>query len=102
MNFEATVHDDASLVKLSGDIDLACAAALSILEKELAHQDNIVIDVACLKNVDSTFLRFLSRLKQRITKEGPTSVALVGVSPKLRRLFRVTGLAHMFALSPAA
>ena len=94
------VYENASAIELSGDADLASSGALSILETQLQGRENIVFDVTGLESVDSTFLRFLVRLKQHAAKEELATVELVGVKPNLRRILEVTGLARMFSLQP--
>ena len=80
------------MITVSGDVDLASAGALSLLERELHGQENIVFDVAGLEFFDSTFLRFLVRLKTHAAKEQSGTVELVGVKPHLRRILAITGL----------
>ena len=94
------VHENASVVTLSGDIDLASAGALSLLEKKLDGRENIIFDVAGLEHFDTTFLRFLVRLRKHVAQEQSGTVELVGVKPQLQRILEITGLARTFA--PAA
>jgi anti-anti-sigma factor len=94
------VHENASVVTLSGDIDLASAGALSLLEKRLDGRENIVFDVAGLDHFDATFLRFLVRLRNHVAKERSAAVEIVGVKPNLRRILEITGLVRMFSLQP--
>ena len=98
MTYETSFSKDMSLVTLAGDVDFTSADALSVLEKTLVDRENIVVDVEGLKYVDSSFLRFLIRVKEHADKEEPTTVELVGVKPKLRRALEVTGLSSMFEL----
>src|ERR1700758_1109946 len=91
------VYENESAIELSGDIDSA-----SPLEKKLNGRENIVFDVAGVEHVDTTFLRFLVRLKEHAAKEHCATAELVGVTPKLHRILEVTGLARMFPLPPRA
>ncbi len=100
MTYEANIDTKVSLVKLSGDIDIASAGTLLRLEKRLAGRENIVFDVADLDFVDATFLGFLMRLKERASKERSTNIELLGAKPNLRRILQVTGLNHVFHLWP--
>ena len=100
MTYEAKDTEQMSLVKLSGDIDIASAGTLFRLEKKLAGRDNIVFDVAELEYVDATFLGFLMRLKQHGHLNESTTIELVGAKSNLRRILEVTGLKNVFAVWP--
>jgi anti-sigma B factor antagonist len=88
-------------VTLSGDIDTASGPELSRLEKRLAEPDAIVIDVSKVDYVDTTFIRFLVNLKHHTNKVDKSSIKIVGVSPRLRRIFEVTGLMRQFDIECA-
>jgi anti-anti-sigma factor len=96
------VHDNASVITLSGDIDLTSADALSRLEKQVHGRERIVIDVAGVEHIDTTFLRFLVRLKTHSVREPFAAIELVGVKPRLRRILEITGLARMCSLPAPA
>lgn len=100
MGNEMNVQEHASVIALSGDIDLAAARTLCELEKKLVLRDKIVFDVAGLKHIDSTFLRFLVGLKEHAARNRSTPVELVGATPRLRRILHITGLARAFVFSP--
>ena len=89
-----TIEEGTAAIAVSGDVDLASAYELSQLEKKLFGQETIVLDVADLEHVDSTFLRFLVKLQAHRT----TTLKLVGVKPRLRRILEVTGLSRAFVL----
>ncbi len=91
-----TVQEHELLVELSGDVDLSSAGRLLQMEKELRDRENIVFDVAGLEHVDSTFLRFLVNLKDHAARAQTATVQLVGVTPRLRRILEITGLARSF------
>jgi anti-sigma B factor antagonist len=93
---EMNVQEHASVITLSGDIDLAAAGALAELEKKLVVRDRIVFDVAGLKHIDSTFLRFLVGLKEHVARDRSATIELIGVTPRLRRILHITGLAPTF------
>lgn len=90
------IQEQAPVITLSGDIDLASAGALSLLKRKLQGRENIIFDVAGLKHVDSTFLRFLVELKRHAARERSATVELVGVTPRLRRILEITGLSRAF------
>jgi anti-anti-sigma factor len=60
--------------------------------------NRIVVDVAGLKQVDSTFLRFLVKLKEHARDQSAT-LELCGATPRLRRILRVTGLERAFVFT---
>ena len=82
----------SDVVNITGNADLTSAPALAELEKHLRKRSNIVLDVAKLEYADTTFLRFLIRLRMRPRDRGPVKVRLVGVRPNLRRILEITGL----------
>jgi anti-anti-sigma factor len=59
------------------------------------HSSVIVFDVAGLKHIDSTFLRFLVSLKEHARDQSAT-LELCGATPRLRRVLHITGLAREF------
>ncbi len=83
-------------VTMSGDIDITQASELSRLEKRLLEPEAVVIDVSKVDYVDTTFLRFLVNLKHHTNKINKSSIKIVGVGPRLRRIFEVTGLMRQF------
>jgi anti-anti-sigma factor len=93
------VQEHATVTALSGDIDVASAGALAQLEKKLAFRDKIVFDVTGLRHFDSTFLRFLVRLKEHVARDRAATIELVGVTPRLRRILHITGLARAFVFA---
>jgi anti-anti-sigma factor len=63
------------------------------------HEDRIVFDVAGLKHIDATFLRFLVTLKEHAARDRSATVELIGATPRLRRVLQITGLARAFVLT---
>jgi anti-anti-sigma factor len=59
------------------------------------------MDVADLEYADTSFLRFLLRLKKHENKANPNAIRLVRVNRRLRRLLEITGLSRVFAYSTA-
>jgi anti-anti-sigma factor len=80
-------------VRVAGTADLASAAALADLEANLRDYTFVALDVAELECADTTFLRFLLRLRSAPDRQ----VKLVRVSRRLQRLLDVTGLSALFA-----
>jgi anti-sigma B factor antagonist len=96
---EWNVEQKGSLVRLAGELDIACAPCLATLEESLRDQESVVFDVSGLDYVDATFLSFLIRLAKRINRVDP-AIELIGAKPNLLRLLEVTGLSRRFVLSP--
>lgn len=91
-------QEQPRVVHISGDVDWVRATELAQLEKELADSSNVVLDVGDVKYVDTTFLRFLLRLRTHANKSTRDSVRLIRATRRLRRLLEVTGLTRTFAL----
>lgn len=92
------LQDEPRVVHIKGDIDLVRAPELEKLANELASSSNVVLDVGDVQYVDTTFLRFLLRLRAQENKTSRESIRLVGATRRLRRLLDVTGLTRSFAL----
>lgn len=86
------------IIPLSGDIDLRRLPELTRLEKQLSDRDVVVINVSDVTHVDTTFLRFLRRLKNQPNKRDRSSIKLVGLSHKFRRLMELTGFSKIFEI----
>jgi anti-anti-sigma factor len=96
---ELTASDE---VFIAGSADLTSAPALEQLEKQLRNRHNVVINVAKLEFADTTFLRFLVRLRSRAReKRRPTMVKLVGVGKHFERVLQITGLSKVFSYETA-
>jgi anti-anti-sigma factor len=83
-------------VCITGSADFTSAPALEQLEKHLRIRSHIVLNVAKLEFVDTTFLRFLIRLRAPASGRHPATVKLVGVGEPLQRALQVTGLRTLF------
>jgi anti-anti-sigma factor len=73
-------------------------ASLIVFLGDIVDRERIVFDVAGLKHIDSTFLRFLVGLRDHVARDRSATVELVGVTPRLHRILRITGLARAFVL----
>ncbi len=83
-------------VAISGDVDLTSAPALAELERALVPASSVVLDVADMEYADTSFLRFLLRLKEHENKTERAAITLVRVSRRLRRVLEITGLHRLF------
>ncbi len=96
MMSNSTISPVEPIVKLSGDIDITCGPELSRLAKRLVDSDAIIIDVSDVDYVDTTFLRFLLRLRRYATKTDRAAIKVVGVKQRLKRIFEITGFMRLF------
>jgi len=96
MKCETDFSATPCVLTIHGDVDVTCMPALAELEKTLAPPCAVVVDVADLRYADTSFLRFLLRLKKHQNKSKPGAIRLVRVNRRLRRLLEITGLARVF------
>lgn len=97
MKCETDLAASPCMVRLGGDVDMACVPALTQLEEQLSSRSAVIVDLAELRYADTNFLRFLIRLKRHENKSDTQAVRLVRVSRRLRRLLDITGLRPMFS-----
>jgi anti-anti-sigma factor len=83
-------------VCIAGAADLTFAQALEQLEKQLHNRTNIILNVAKLEFADTTFLRFLLRVRAKARERQPSTVTLVDVSKHLLRVLEIAGLSNLF------
>jgi len=89
-------HGDGSVT-----VSLAGSATFQYMDKitaafrdAIAKQKRIMIDFSNTRAVDARFLGFLLMVGKRL-KDGGMSPVLTGLSPGLRRVFRLSGLAFL-------
>lgn len=87
-------------ITLSGEIDIAAVEELAdgvLAEVDAAGADLLIVDVHGVTFIDSTGLGMLNALrKHQQAHDG--SVALVGASPMLVKLLRITGMDKVMPL----
>jgi len=98
MQITVDAHEQPRVIHISGDVDFNRAPELAQIEQELQDSSNVILDVGDVKYVDTTFLRFLLRLRTHSNKSTRESVRLMRATRRLRRLLDVTGLTRTFAL----
>jgi anti-anti-sigma factor len=82
-----------AVVRLSGDQDFGARDELRAKLDGLQEADIAIIDLSAVRYADSTFMNGVANLYKRLLSRGtPFSIRLVGVSPQLRRIFRLTQL----------
>jgi anti-sigma B factor antagonist len=94
-NVSVEGRGDATVLTLSGELDLAASPAL---ERELGHvlagpPAPLVVDLRQLEFIDSTGLSVLVRAHQRAEEQGRRFV-LAGASAQVQRLLHLTGIAE--------
>ena len=87
----------AVVVSVSGDVDVASSPILrDALDRPLAAQaSHIVVDLAGLTFIDSTGLGVLVGA-MKVARRYGASLRLVCTSPKILRVFDITGLTSVF------
>ncbi|WP_436762982.1 STAS domain-containing protein [Streptosporangium sp. V21-05] len=93
---------DTLIVTLGGELDYTNTTplhhqVLGLLEGDYRH---LVLDVGGLTFCDSTGIRIFLALRTLITDRGGL-IVLSDLSPQLRRVFEMTGLAQHFTLRPS-
>lgn len=86
----------SAVVRMIGRVDVSSAAALALLESQLCDDSEVTLNVSAMDFGDTTFLRFLVRLRPFPYSVNPRTVTLVGVNPQLKRTLEITGLARFF------
>ena len=92
--------DDAAVVSLSGDLDVATAPRL---RDELLGLSNrgiraVMVDLAQLEFIDSSGLGVLVSALRRFREHGG-DLALQSPKPAALKIFEMTGLTTVFAIS---
>jgi anti-sigma B factor antagonist len=103
-HFRVEIHSEgrATVIELTGELDLASSAAL---EEELirvieSDVDHVIVDLRQLEFMDSTGLSTLVKAHQRAEDSG-RRFALVRGSQQVQRLLSLTGVAERLELADA-
>ena len=99
---EVRNDDQATVISISGELDLASSPALEEELERVAQSDAqlVVIDLRELEFMDSTGLSVLVRAHQRAEENG-RRLGLVNGSQQVQRLLTLTGVAERLALADA-
>ncbi|MDF2706974.1 STAS domain-containing protein [Nonomuraea muscovyensis] len=91
------------VLALSGELDYISAAQLRTDMADTLTPDHrhLVLDLSGLEFCDSTGIRTFLVFRKLILERGGT-VALAGLTARLDRVFRMTGLSQAFDLYPSA
>jgi anti-sigma B factor antagonist len=93
LSLETSITSGAAVIALTGELDLAGAAAL---EQELARLDAdspvaVVLDLRGVEFMDSSGLRVIAVASQR-AEDGAPRLALVPGGEQVMRVFEITGM----------
>jgi len=91
------VHSDTLIARLDGEIDLRVTDDLRRrLERELDHSRarNLILNMSGVTFLDSSGLGVILGRYKRIVSQGG-SMALVGVSPAVRRVLEFSGVTRL-------
>lgn len=96
---EVQSHDGATVIAVSGELDLASSPALQEELDRVAESDSevLIIDLRELDFMDSTGLSVLVRAHQRAEEQG-RELAMVKGSQQVQRLLSLTGVADRLRL----
>jgi len=83
-------HDGLSVVRMSGELDLASSDRLTTLLSELSDQ-TVVVDLADLTFIDSSGIAALVTAKDRLEGTG-RELVLTRPQPNVDRVLQMTGL----------
>ena len=91
LSLETSVAERVAVVALSGELDLAGAAALEqeLARLEAASPDAVVLDLRAVDFMDSSGLRVIAVASQRAAEHG-RRLALVPGSDQVMRVFEIT------------
>ena len=86
--------EDALVVRVSGDLDLATSPRFSEALAAAAATRHVVIDLTGCTFLDSSGVRALAQAARKIP-EGERRVDVVAGSPGVRRVLEITGVDRM-------
>lgn len=89
-----------AVVRLTGELDVATAPQLSgellgLIERGIR---SVTVDLAKLEFIDSTGLSVLVSSLKRLRENGG-DLTVRSPSPSAKKVFEITGLTHIFAIS---
>jgi anti-sigma B factor antagonist len=99
MEVKSSQQDGVSIFKINGEINISTSPELKkSLEKNPSKK--VVIDLEKVGYIDSSGLATLVELLKK-TKSAGGSLALAGMSDKVRSLFEITKLDKLFLIVPS-
>lgn len=92
--------DGATVVTVTGEVDVATAPALRDRLDQVAGKDGVVVDLAGVTFIDSTGLGVLIGVRKRYADDG-RELRLVVDEPRILRVFTISGLTELFSIHPS-
>jgi anti-sigma B factor antagonist len=87
-----------TLVRLAGELDIANRVSTQAL-LDTVDADIAIIDLTDVRFIDGGALGLLVALKKRLHERGRLGVVkIIAPNRRIRRLFRITGLAKLFEI----
>ncbi|WP_339037616.1 WecB/TagA/CpsF family glycosyltransferase [Bradyrhizobium symbiodeficiens] len=82
-------HDDGVKLELSGSATAdAVEALLPYVQRAIEDRNRLIVDLGAVEYADGRFFGVLVEAKKQLARRG-VSLTITGVSPRLRRLFRL-------------
>lgn len=97
MQLQVRMSDGTAILDVAGEIDAYSCIELKLKIVDLLEEDNthIVLNLEEVYYIDSTGLGVIVfALKRVLEQKG--RLAIIILDPKIKRLFRITGLDHIF------
>jgi anti-sigma B factor antagonist len=100
LEMRAERQPDATVVRLTGEIDLRSSPQLRGMFLELLDENpaRIIIDLTGVGHIDSSGVGTIVELKRRGMRNKNT-IVLVGLQPRVRSLFEITRLDKFFTIA---
>lgn len=91
-----------AMVRFDGELDLSAQPAMQRALQQI-DSDVAVVDLTEVTFMDSSALVELVALKRRLRERGRLGIIkVIAPSPRIARLFSITGLVKVFDLHPSA
>lgn len=98
MNLQATRVGDSDVVEVTGEVDLHTVEDLEAFISDL-EAPKLVIDLTRVTFMDTTGIRFLLDLSNRLTGEDRKLALVLKEQSPVYLLLKVTGLSDQFAIT---
>lgn len=80
------------IITLAGEFDIYTAGELADMLERTEERANVILDMTSVRYLDSTSLTVFIRMRKRRLEKHFPPCRIVGLSPNLRRLFKLTRL----------
>ncbi len=89
---------DSLVISLSGDLDVFHCAEFTHRLAPVYRQEHVVLDFSAVRLLDCTAFGALMRMRRRRSQNDMPVERLVGVSARLKKIFRATQLDRVWPL----